>query len=338
MPLIPANQSQLIRSSQKDEYYQSVVRNNANEAFQTIAGETYTSEPVPEKLFVYNVCVFFGPVRVQAVAGLEERGGAAHRLGLLHSDHVLRLPDSGEEYVNILQVDPSQRRVPSVSRRSVFVLCHCLVPYLLERVLQCVERELQPEPEVNVGARQLRVTGPSEDDSTIRTSYGLLGALSLLQLLLTVTLQLNSFRQRQRARHERNIYRNLQNSSVPGHVSSRARCILCLEQGRTPQPHPVVTCSAGTVSPSGARTGQTKAQHTAHYTHSPHWSPVLLGRSGGVSFVPREVSPSQTRLPPQPQLDPLSCTVTPLSCTVTPLSCTVTKENITGWFMFETQS
>ncbi|KAK7944680.1 hypothetical protein WMY93_000408 [Mugilogobius chulae] len=38
MPLIPANQSQLLRSSQKDEYYQSVLRNNANEAFQTIAG------------------------------------------------------------------------------------------------------------------------------------------------------------------------------------------------------------------------------------------------------------------------------------------------------------
>ncbi|KAK7944681.1 hypothetical protein WMY93_000409 [Mugilogobius chulae] len=60
----------------------------------------------------------------------------------------------GEEYVNILRVDLSQRRVPSVSMRSVFVLCHCLVPYLLERVLQCVEREL--EPEVNVGARQVR--------------------------------------------------------------------------------------------------------------------------------------------------------------------------------------
>ncbi|KAK7883939.1 hypothetical protein WMY93_027062 [Mugilogobius chulae] len=86
--------------------------------------------------------------------------------------------------------------------------------------------------------RQLRVTGPSEDDSTIRTSYGLLGALSLLQLLLTVTLQLNSFRQRQRARHERNIYRNLQNNSVPGHVSSRARCILCLEQRKNPTATP----------------------------------------------------------------------------------------------------
>lgn len=39
MPLAPANQAQLIRSCQKDEYYQSFLRNNANEAFQTLGGE-----------------------------------------------------------------------------------------------------------------------------------------------------------------------------------------------------------------------------------------------------------------------------------------------------------
>ena len=41
MPLVPANQAQLIRSSQKDEYYQTFLRNNANEAFQTVAGKHY---------------------------------------------------------------------------------------------------------------------------------------------------------------------------------------------------------------------------------------------------------------------------------------------------------
>ncbi|KAK7884495.1 hypothetical protein WMY93_027618 [Mugilogobius chulae] len=173
------------------------------------------------------------------------------------------------------------------------------------------------------GISYLRVTGPSEDDSTIRTSYGLLGALSLLQLLLTVTLQLNSFRQRQRAdtrgtstgayRTALSRTRQLQSSLYP--VS-----------GAEEEPHsytlwsPVLLGLYHRVVPEQ---GQTRAQHTAHYTHSPHWSPVLLGLSGaeqgGVSFVPREVSPSQTRLPPQPQLDPLSCTVT--------------QENITGWFM-----
>lgn len=50
MPLFSANQSQLIRSSQKDEYYQSFLRNNANEAFQTLAGKVpqrYCGNKVP---------------------------------------------------------------------------------------------------------------------------------------------------------------------------------------------------------------------------------------------------------------------------------------------------
>lgn len=39
--IVPANQPQQIRSSQKDEYYQTSIRNNANEAFQTLAGELF---------------------------------------------------------------------------------------------------------------------------------------------------------------------------------------------------------------------------------------------------------------------------------------------------------
>ncbi|XP_016371113.1 peroxisome biogenesis factor 10-like [Sinocyclocheilus rhinocerous] len=38
MPVVPANQPQLIRSSQKDEYYQNNLTNNANELFHTFAG------------------------------------------------------------------------------------------------------------------------------------------------------------------------------------------------------------------------------------------------------------------------------------------------------------
>lgn len=40
MPLSSANQAQLIRSSQKDEYYRSVLRNSANEACQSVAGKS----------------------------------------------------------------------------------------------------------------------------------------------------------------------------------------------------------------------------------------------------------------------------------------------------------
>lgn len=61
---------------------------------------------------------------------------------------------------------------------------------------------------------QLRVAALSRDDGTIRSSYRLLGTLSLLQLLATVCLQFNSFRQKQRARQEWKLYRSLRCTGV----------------------------------------------------------------------------------------------------------------------------
>lgn len=51
----------------------------------------------------------------------------------------------GEEYVNIVQVDPTKRRVPSLTRRGAFVLFHTFAPYLLDKLLVCLENELQAE-------------------------------------------------------------------------------------------------------------------------------------------------------------------------------------------------
>ncbi|KAG9332821.1 hypothetical protein JZ751_014920 [Albula glossodonta] len=253
MPLLPANQPQLIRASQKDEYYQNFLRNNANEAFQTFAG--------------YQTL--------------------------------------GEEYCNIVQVDPTKRRVPSRARRGALVLLHSLVPYLLDKVLVCLENELQAENvrvhgapstpamlwnpvaylraklhsavgllteaqkkallpvllsvqqgvailhRVHValfyvsgafyhlgkraaGISYLRVHGATGDDQAIHTSYKFLGMVSLLQLSLTLALQFNNFRQRQRARQEWKLHRNLPSSAKPSEAadSRTSRCILCLEQRR----------------------------------------------------------------------------------------------------------
>lgn len=56
---------------------------------------------------------------------------------------------------------------------------------------------------------QLHATGLRGGDGTIRNSYRLLGAASLLQLLITVALQLSNFRQKQRARQEWRLCRKL---------------------------------------------------------------------------------------------------------------------------------
>lgn len=51
----------------------------------------------------------------------------------------------GEEYVNIVQVDSTQKRVPSLLRRAIFISLHTVVPYCLEKGLLHLERELQAE-------------------------------------------------------------------------------------------------------------------------------------------------------------------------------------------------
>ncbi|XP_029995740.1 peroxisome biogenesis factor 10 [Sphaeramia orbicularis] len=280
MPVAPANQSQLIRSCQKDEYYQTFLRNNANEAFHTVAGSkrwlNWRKEvELLSDLTYYTLTTFSGYQTL------------------------------GEEYVNIIQVDPSKRQIPSQTRRALFVFSHTLMPYLLDKVLGCLENELEHEPErcnrsssrrqglwspeswlrrwiqkavgllsasqrkaclpaVSVlqqgldllyrmhivlfyirgsfyhmskriaGISYLCVMAHSNDNSGIRTSYRLLGAVSLLQLLITLCLQINNFRQRQRARHEWKLYRNLTASPQHHPCSSpkAARCSLCLEDRR----------------------------------------------------------------------------------------------------------
>ncbi|KAM9342115.1 peroxisome biogenesis factor 10 [Pholidichthys leucotaenia] len=277
MPLAPANQSQLVRSSQKDEYYRSSLKNNANEAFQTLAGSKRWLDWRKE-IELLSDLAYFGLTTFSGYQTL------------------------GEEYVNIVQVDPTKRRIPSMARRGFFVLLHAFFPYLVDKVLVCLENELESGQEsrswrqqvsglwtleawlrrwaqraVNLlserqrkacapavfviqqcltllhrlhvalfyisgsfyhlskraaGISYLRVVGLSGDDSSIRNSYRILGAISLLQLLLTVSLQLNNFRQRQRARHEWKLYRNLSPQRTHNSGPRAGRCILCLEERR----------------------------------------------------------------------------------------------------------
>ncbi|XP_038131028.1 peroxisome biogenesis factor 10 [Cyprinodon tularosa] len=282
MPLVPANQAQLIRSSQKDEFYRTVLRNSANEACHTVAGSKRWLDWRRE-IELLSDLAYYGLTTLSGYQTL------------------------GEEYVGIVQVDPSKRRIPSRGRRCLFVLCHAVIPYLLQKALVCLENELEGRQEMHggVGGRRhaasgwwslerwlragvrravgllteqqrracqpavygiqqsvallhrlhvalfyirssfyhvskraagisyLRVMEPKGDDSSIRRSYRLLGTVSFLQLLITVSLQLNSFRQRQRARQEWKVHRNLSPQQTAQSSSPlAARCILCLEARR----------------------------------------------------------------------------------------------------------
>ncbi|MEQ2215497.1 hypothetical protein XENOCAPTIV_001762, partial [Xenoophorus captivus] len=67
----------------------------------------------------------------------------------------------GEEYVGIVQVDPTKRQIPSRGRRCLFVLCHSFIPYVLEKVLVCLENELEGGQEMHgsVGSRRQVASG-----------------------------------------------------------------------------------------------------------------------------------------------------------------------------------
>nr|XP_020443335.1 peroxisome biogenesis factor 10 [Monopterus albus] len=279
MPLAPANQSQLVRSSQKDEYYQTFLRNKTNEAVQTIAGSKRWLDWRKE-IEMLSDLTYYGLTTFSGYQTL------------------------GEEYVSIVQVDPTKRQIPSRARRGLFVLCHAFLPYLLDKVLVCLEHELEGRQESLSGVRQqmalgpwsleswlrrwmqralrllsesqsraclpvvfvlrqgltllhrfhvalfyisgsfyhlskrlagisyLRVMGQNSEDRTIRSSYRLLGAVSLVQLLITLCLQLNNFRQKQRARQEWKLYRNLSSQHTQSSSPRAGRCILCLEERR----------------------------------------------------------------------------------------------------------
>ncbi|NWR76295.1 PEX10 factor, partial [Centropus unirufus] len=212
----------------------------------------------------------------------------------------------GEEYVNIVQVDPTKKRVPSFLRRAIFISLHTVVPYFLEKGLLHLEHELQTEVDESrpsqsnlalglssrtfvrswiqkqvgdlteqqkkralrivcalkqcipllhrlhlavfymrgtfyhlskrlTGITYLRFGGAQGDDRSIRTSYKFLGIISLFHLLLTIGVQMYSFKQRQRARQEWKLHRNLahQKNRITEKTTGRhSRCTLCLEERR----------------------------------------------------------------------------------------------------------
>lgn len=64
--------------------------------------------------------------------------------------HLAGYQTLGEEYVGVIQVDPSRSRVPSRLRRGVLVTLHTILPYLLDKALLHLELELQADAD---GAR-----------------------------------------------------------------------------------------------------------------------------------------------------------------------------------------
>ncbi|NXF10049.1 PEX10 factor, partial [Smithornis capensis] len=275
-----AGPARLVRGGQKDELYRAGLRSGAGTALRGLAGARRWLEWRRELELLSDVAYFV----LTTLSGYQTLG---------------------EEYVNIVQVDPTKKKVPSFLRRALFVSLHTVVPYCLEKALLHLEHELQAEAEecgaperipalglpgrssvrgwVRGWVRQLperqrkrasqivhvlkvsipllqrlhlalfyiqgtfyhlskRISGISYlhfgglqgEDQSIRSSYKFLGIVSLLHLVLTVSVQMYSLRQRHRARHEWQLHRSLthQNTGTAKAAGRQSRCTLCLEERR----------------------------------------------------------------------------------------------------------
>ncbi|KAL0603589.1 Peroxisome biogenesis factor 10 [Plecturocebus cupreus] len=117
-----ASPPEVIRAAQKDEYYRGGLRSAAGSALHSLAGARKWLEWRKEAELLSDVA-YFG---LTTLAGYQTLG---------------------EEYVSIVQVDPSGRRVPSWLRRGTLLTLHAVLPYLLDKALLPLEQELQADPD-----------------------------------------------------------------------------------------------------------------------------------------------------------------------------------------------
>nr|XP_020729346.1 peroxisome biogenesis factor 10 isoform X1 [Odocoileus virginianus texanus] len=113
-----ASPPEVVRAAQKDDYYRGGLRSAAGGALHNLAGAKKWLEWRREVELVSDLAYF----SLTTLAGYQTLG---------------------EEYVSIVQVGPSQRRVPSKLRRGILVALHTVLPYLLDKALLHLEHELQ---------------------------------------------------------------------------------------------------------------------------------------------------------------------------------------------------
>ncbi|XP_045659433.1 LOW QUALITY PROTEIN: peroxisome biogenesis factor 10 [Ursus americanus] len=125
MALAAAGPAEVVRAAQKDDYYRGGLRSAAGGALHSLAGAKRWLKCRREVELLSDVA-YFG---LTTFAGYQTLG---------------------EEYVGVIQVDPSRSRVPSRLRRGVLVTLHTILPYLLDKALLHLELELQADAD---GAR-----------------------------------------------------------------------------------------------------------------------------------------------------------------------------------------
>ncbi|XP_006885885.1 PREDICTED: peroxisome biogenesis factor 10 isoform X2 [Elephantulus edwardii] len=128
MAAAAASPPAVVRAAQKDDYYRNGLRSAAGGALHSLAGARKWLEWRKEIELLSDLAYF----SLTTLAGYQTLG---------------------EEYVGLVQVDPSQRRVPSRLRRSVLIALHTALPYILDKALLHLEHELQANGGIGPGTR-----------------------------------------------------------------------------------------------------------------------------------------------------------------------------------------
>ncbi|KAK6172048.1 hypothetical protein SNE40_018012 [Patella caerulea] len=122
-----AGSAEILRSQQKDEQYMTFLRSTIADNCQTLAGARFWIKWRKE----LDVLSDLGYFILTTLAGYQT---------------------IGEEYVNIIQVDSSKRRLPTLRRRLLMVILHVSSPYLLQKTMKnvekCLERSRHPSVEL----------------------------------------------------------------------------------------------------------------------------------------------------------------------------------------------
>ncbi|XP_071944968.1 peroxisome biogenesis factor 10-like [Antedon mediterranea] len=120
MVLHKAGQAELIRSNQKDVYYSHQIYKKLSELWHMFAGARSWIVWRKEIDIIANVAYF----TLTTLSGLQSLG---------------------EEYVNVVQVKTTERKIPSHNQRFTLVLMYSLGPYLTDKLLVSLERRLQQQ-------------------------------------------------------------------------------------------------------------------------------------------------------------------------------------------------
>ncbi|XP_014673772.1 PREDICTED: peroxisome biogenesis factor 10-like [Priapulus caudatus] len=133
MPLENAGPSGIVRAVQKDEDYLSYVNESVNFLVQMLAG--------PQSWLRWRK-------EIEVLAGA----------GYFICTTISGYQTLGEEYVNILQVDPSRIAVPSLTRRVIMVFLHVATPYIIHKLLLRLQNILkQPTNTLGIPAETRRL-------------------------------------------------------------------------------------------------------------------------------------------------------------------------------------